>query len=67
MFDMISYRLFEVCLLALSNLYLLTFYHASTLSFITGLIAPSIYFDKPEKMNKAHYCDALLSFSLSWV
>ncbi|EGR1335254.1 MFS transporter [Vibrio parahaemolyticus] len=49
MLEMITYRLFEATMTALSQLYLLTFYHAGILSFLAGMIMPTIYFDKPEK------------------
>ncbi len=61
MFDMIINPILDLSLLALSQLYLLTFYYASVLSFLSGLISPTIYFDKPEKTKKAPYCDACLS------
>ncbi|MDN4697255.1 hypothetical protein QYZ45_27250 [Vibrio parahaemolyticus] len=64
MSEMIHYQLFEVMMTALSQLYLLTFYHAGILSFLAGLITPTIYFDKPEKTKKAQFFDAFLSLSL---
>ncbi|HFU0470693.1 TPA: type IV secretory system conjugative DNA transfer family protein [Vibrio parahaemolyticus] len=52
MLEMITYQLFEATMTALSQLYLLTFYHAGILSFLAGSIMPTIYFDKPEKNEK---------------
>ncbi|MDN4708476.1 hypothetical protein QYZ43_16795 [Vibrio parahaemolyticus] len=63
MSEMITYRLFEASMTALSQLYLLTFYHAGSLSFLAGLITPTTYFDKPEKTKKDRFFDAFLSLS----
>ncbi|MDF4350790.1 MFS transporter, partial [Vibrio parahaemolyticus] len=62
MSEMITYRLFEASMTALSQLYLLTFYHAGILSFLSGLITPTIYFDKPEKNEKGSLLRRLFIF-----
>ncbi|MDF4280638.1 MFS transporter, partial [Vibrio parahaemolyticus] len=62
MFDMIINPILDLSLLALSQLYLLTFYYASVLSFLSGLISPTIYFDKPEKNEKGSVLRRLFIF-----
>ncbi len=62
MFDMIINPILDLSLLALSQLYLLTFYYASVLSFLSGLISPTIYFDKPEKNEKGSLLRRLFIF-----
>ncbi|TOK17852.1 MFS transporter [Vibrio parahaemolyticus] len=62
MSEMINYQLFEAMMTALSQLYLLTFYHAGILSFLAGLITPTIYFDKPEKNEKGSVLRRLFIF-----
>ncbi|AYO18512.1 MFS transporter (plasmid) [Vibrio owensii] len=62
MSEMINYQLFETMMTALSQLYLLTFYHAGILSFLAGLITPTIYFDKPEKNEKGSVLRRLFIF-----
>jgi len=49
MLDTIEYRLFEIAIFLAAQLYLLTFYAGWLMSFTSGLILPTIYFDKPEK------------------
>ncbi|EJN6713572.1 MFS transporter, partial [Vibrio vulnificus] len=49
MLDTIEYRLFELAIFLAAQLYLLTFYAGGLMSFTSGLILPTIYFDKPEK------------------
>ncbi|ELY1990153.1 type IV secretion system DNA-binding domain-containing protein [Vibrio harveyi] len=49
MLNTADYRLFEVAIFLITQLYLLTFYGGWVMSFISGLIMPTIYFDKPEK------------------
>ncbi|EJG0649722.1 TraM recognition domain-containing protein [Vibrio parahaemolyticus] len=62
MSEMITNRLFEASITALSQLYLVTFYHAGILSFLAGLITPTIYFDKPEKNEKGSILRRLFIF-----
>lgn len=62
MFDMIINPILDLSLLALSQLYLLTFYYASVLSFLSGLISPTLYFDKPEKNEKGSLLRRLFIF-----
>ncbi|MGF1894021.1 type IV secretory system conjugative DNA transfer family protein [Vibrio campbellii] len=49
MLDAIEFRLFEIAIFLAAQLYFLTFYAGWLMSFISGLIMPTIYFDKPEK------------------
>ena len=49
MFEMISFRVFEATLYLVSQWYLLTYYGGWIMSLIAGLLAPIVYFDKPEK------------------
>ena len=49
MLEAIEFRLFELAIIIVSNLYVLTFHFGGVMSFFSGLIMPTIYFDKPEK------------------